>query len=286
MAPERFVRRGRVMRFVGLLLAAFAFIQQAHAADMGGILRGAMFELGRPAYMRWGGAYVGGQLGYSSASMDFSNAQQSQVAFILRELALETNSNASEWGLMGIEGTSRPTYGAFLGYNMQWDNAVFGVEVNWNHVHTGMKGASSGSIRRLASPGNGFVYDTTITANAAMDITDYGTARLRAGYAFGNYLGYAFAGLAFGRVDILRSSTVFALEMAADGSGVPFAFGPFTETEKRQALIHGYAFGVGFDWALRSNIFVRAEYEFVDFYPFSDMTVYINSIRGAVGVKF
>ena len=42
MAPERFVRRGRVMRFVGLLLAAFAFIQQAHAADMGGILRGAM----------------------------------------------------------------------------------------------------------------------------------------------------------------------------------------------------------------------------------------------------
>jgi outer membrane immunogenic protein len=218
--------------------------------------------------------------------MDFSNAQESQVAFMLREAAVEANSHVSQWAVMGIEGTSRPAYGAFLGYNMQWDNVIIGVEFNWSHVHTGMKGASSGSIRRLASPGNGFVYDTTVTATAAMDITDYGTARLRLGYAFGNYLGYAFGAFAAGRADLTRTSTVFALEMAADGSGVPFPFGPFTETERRAAFINGYALGVGLDWAVGRNIFVRAEYEFVDFYPFSDMTAYINSIRGAAGVKF
>jgi outer membrane immunogenic protein len=274
------------MRFVGVILAAFAFIQQAQAADMGGVLRGAVSELGRPAYIRWGGFYFGGQLGYSTASLDFSKAQESQVAFILRESALEANSNISGWGVMGIEGTSRPAYGAFLGYNMQWDNVIVGIEFNYNHVHGGLKGASSGSIRRSEAPGNGFVYDTTVTANAAMDITDYGTARLRLGYGFGNFLGYAFGAVAVGRADLLRTATVFAIERAADGSGVPFPFGPFTETETRTAFINGYAVGVGFDWALGKNIFARAEYEFVDFYPFSDLTAYINSIRGGVGVKF
>ncbi len=274
------------MRYVGLLLAAFAFIQQAHAADMGGVLRGAMVEVGRPAYVRWSGAYFGGQVGYSSASMDFSNAQQSQVAFILREAAIENSSHVSNWAVMGIEGTSRPTYGAFLGYNLQWDNVIVGAELNYNHVHTGMRGASSGSIRRLATPGNGFVYDTTITANAAMDITDYGTLRARLGYAFGSAMAYGFGGVAVGRADVQRTSTVFALEIAADGSGVPFPFGPFTENEKRQAFINGYTFGVGIDWAVTRNFFVRAEYEFIDWYPFSDMTAYTNSIRGAAGVKF
>ena len=274
------------MRFVGLLLAAFAFVQQASAADLGGILRGAMVEVGRPAYVRWSGAYFGGQLGYSSASMDFSNAQQSQVAFILSETALENNSNVSNWGVMGVEGTSRPTYGAFLGYNLQWDNAIVGVEFNYNHVHTGMKGAASGSIRRLASPGNGFVYDTTVTAIASANITDYGTLRARLGYAFGSAMAYGFGGIAVGRADLQRTATVSAIEMAADGSGVPFFFGPFTETEKRLAFINGYTVGVGVDWAVGKNLFVRAEYEFIDFYPFSDMSAYINSIRGAVGVKF
>ena len=125
------------MRFVGLLLAAFAFVQQAQAADLGGVLRGAMVEGGaprlcalerrlfwRPArlFERRHGLYQGAEL---------------QVSFILSETALQNNSNVSNLGVMGVEGTSRPTYGAFVGYNLQWDNAIVGVEFNYNHVNTG-----------------------------------------------------------------------------------------------------------------------------------------------------
>src|SRR5687767_8096581 len=110
------------MRVVGFVLAVFAFLQQAHAADMSGVLRGAMVELGRPATVRWGGYYVGGQFGHSSATMDLTEAHQSQVAFLLQEAALEIDGHVSGWALMGAHTMARPTFGGFAGFNGQWDN--------------------------------------------------------------------------------------------------------------------------------------------------------------------
>jgi outer membrane immunogenic protein len=283
MRPEQLVRRGRVMRVVGFVLAIFAFLQQAHAADMSGVLRGAMVELGRPATVRWGGYYVGGQFGHSSASMDLSQAHKSQVAFMLHNLMLENEHKVSEWPIMGAHNMARPTYGGFAGFNGQWGNTIFGIELNYNSADFRASGA--GATGRRSTVTSGLVYDTTVITEGRMHITDFGTARLRAGYSFGGFLGYGFVGLAVGRANVERTSLVFGTETdPTTSTDNPFSFGP--EVEKRQMWLHGYAFGAGLDWALGQNIFLRAEYEFVDFYPFSDMTTYINTVRGAVGLKF
>jgi outer membrane immunogenic protein len=283
MRPEELVRRGRVMRLVGFGLAAFAFVHQAQAADIGGVLRGAMFELGRPAYTRWGGYYAGGQLGYAHADMDFSRAAASQVAFILREAALEDSGQVSQWDLLGKGNTANAVYGAFAGFNRQWDSAVFGIELNYNHGS--LKSSSSGSLRRIVSPGNGFVYDTTISSTASMDITDYGTLRGRGGYVFGNMLAYAFVAVALGSAEVARASTVSAIETPqAGGPGVPF--GPITESEARKAFLYGYALGFGLDWMVTPTVFVRGDYEYLNFGRVSDMGAMVSTLRGAVGFKF
>jgi outer membrane immunogenic protein len=51
-------------------------------------------------------------------------------------------------------------------------------------------------------------------------------------------------------------------------------------------LAFGYSAGVGADFLLFPNVFVRAEYEFVKFLPVSDFRSQIHSGRLGMGFKF
>jgi len=42
----------------------------------------------------------------------------------------------------------------------------------------------------------------------------------------------------------------------------------------------------GLDVALTRNVFLRAEYEYVQFAPIANLVVDVNSVRGGLGVKF
>ena len=94
--------------------------------------------------------------------MDMTNAHQSQVAFMLQEAALEIDGQVSQWGLMGTSTMARKSYGGFAGVNGQWENVIFGLELNYNIG--GFNATSSGAMRRLVTPTNGLLYDTTVTA--------------------------------------------------------------------------------------------------------------------------
>ena len=116
-----------------------------------------------------------------------------------------------------------------------------------------------------------------------MDITDYRTRGRGSATAFGSAMAYGFGGSRSGAPTWSAPPRWPPSKWPPTAAACRFFFSPFTENEKRFRFIKGYTFGVGIDWAVTRNFFVRAEYEFIDWYPFSDMTAYTNSIRGAVG---
>jgi opacity protein-like surface antigen len=271
------------MRWVMSAVAMLGFAHGAGAADLGYLRGSEAFAPQHETYYRWSGAYVGAQGGYANTQMDFTNAAASLISYILRESTLEAGGQISQWPILGRANARDVSYGMFIGYNSQWENAVLGFEANYNR--TAISAQSVGSLSRAVSPGDGLIYHTTVDADASMKITDYGTLRGRAGWVMGRFMPYAMLGLALGRIETHRSATVTALvENPADGSS--FLFGPVTQTENRPIYAIGYAAGAGVDVAILPNLFVRGEVEWVQFTNLPDMKAELVTGRVAAGLKF
>jgi opacity protein-like surface antigen len=117
-----------------------------------------------------------------------------------------------------------------------------------------------------------------------MRITDYGTFRVRGGWAADCFMPYGFVGLALGRADVTRSARVIASGTAA---GLPpYAFDQTNAVTKTGDFAYGYAAGLGLDIAVFQNMFVRGEYEYVQFGEFNDLKTHIHTARVAAGLKF
>ncbi len=284
------------MRVVVAWLAVLGFVETAVAADLGPYLRGPQYEEPVPAY-RWSGFYGGGQVGYSVAGVDFTGGVSALVSHILRVTAIEQDQHISNWPLLGKKNPSGISFGGFVGYNWQWEDAVTGIELNYNR--TSLSGASSDSMERVfiddnqAPPGHHFQYDVTVQGSASARITDFGTFRLRGGWAAGRFLPYAFVAVAVGRADVARSATVQYTVTDFPNPGVlPLTFpsptfGPVTETDARTgAFAYGGAAGLGLDAALLPNVFLRAEWEYVQFAPLKGDRIHISTVRTALGLKF
>ena len=116
-------------------------------------------------------------------------------------------------GPLGKENPSGLSYGAFVGYNVQFSDVLFGVDFHYNRSGFAA-GAPVTPISRVVIAG-GIVYDVTVEGNANMRITDYGAARLRAGWILGNFLPYGTVGLALGRANVQRPARVYGVENPA-----------------------------------------------------------------------
>jgi opacity protein-like surface antigen len=116
-----------------------------------------------------------------------------------------------------------------------------------------------------------------------MNITDYGTARARAGYIMKNFMPYAFVGLAVGRADITRSATVSGTETAGN-TVTPFSF-TGSET-KNGAWLTGWAAGGGLEVLMMPNVFLRGEYEYASFAGVSGIKASVSTVRIGAGLKY
>jgi outer membrane immunogenic protein len=230
-----------------------------------------------PKYTRWQGFYVGGQIGYGTSKMDFSGATESLVAFQLRETALEQEHRVSEWDVLGKASPSGTSYGGFVGYNFQFSDVIVGIDVHYNGSNF-FAAAPVYPIGRAVSAG-GNEYTVILDGDASMRITDYGSARFRAGWLVGNVLPYATLGFAFGRADISRSVDIFLTE-----NGVPFDFAQ-SETRKGR-FIYGWSAGAGLDVLVMPNIFVRGEVEYISFSQAQGIEAQITTARLGAGFKF
>src|SRR6266850_6767693 len=120
-----------------LVVAAMMFgaVTGARAADMPDlpILRGSYTEgLSRSA-VNWQGFYIGGQGGYGSSDESFSGSNQKMLAALLDHNVIE-EMQVSQWNLgLGKQSSRSSAYGAFTGYNWQWDDVVVGLEASYVH---------------------------------------------------------------------------------------------------------------------------------------------------------
>ena len=277
------------MRRVIYALLAFAFAPSAFADDLSW-LTGA--QPAAPMNVNgWAGIYIGGQVGYSSAGGNFGNTTQDPVAFALRETTLEADVAPSTWPVLGQANHSATGFGGFVGYNTQFERLVLGVEANYDQANLSLIAPNS-PISRMTSAG-GNTYNLTVTGSGSVTDLDFGTLRARAGWALGNFLPYAFGGVAVGHADVNIAATAFgqqnppttgACVSTSTPPCVPFSF---TGTAgKNGEWMVGFTVGGGLDVALTRNVFLRAEYEYVQFAPIANLVVDVNTVRGGLGIKF
>lgn len=243
---------------VGVLMLGAA--SAAQAADMPfdiPTLRGSDGpEIGPPTYYRWDGFYFGAQAGYNSASLNFFRA----IADLQRNMTLEQRE-------VPELSTSGNSFGAFVGYNMQWDDAVVGFELNYDNSN--LRGAVTDTFHTF----NG----VTMTSTASLRLHDYVTARVRGGWSAGWIMPYIFGAVAVARLDVASAVTL-------DG---PQFNGPRTVQDTRDnAFAYGYAAGLGVDMMLIGGLFVRAEWEYLKLIYDVGYEASVNTIRGGLGWKF
>jgi outer membrane immunogenic protein len=255
-----------------LLVAGFIAVATqgtAFAADLP-ILRGALREPA-PACCRavWQGFYVGGQAGYAG-----SNAELQEFSF-------------TGWPAV-VGATHRaPAFGAFGGYNAQYENVVLGFEGSF--MHGTLTNSDSNETRTTninAGPIAGLTSVVTRRTDASIASKDWGSVRVRGGYVMGNFLPYFFAGFGMGRADTVRTATVrgvYTGTLTENQILDPDRTSTVGVTTKNQ-FVHGFSAGAGMDWMLFGGLFARAEYEYLQFT--STVNTSIHSIRGGIGYKF
>jgi outer membrane immunogenic protein len=260
----------------------------AQAADMPDlpILRGGFTEGLSRTRVNWQGFYVGGQAAYGSSDENFAGSNKNMLDALLDHNVIQ-EMQVSQWNLgLGKQSARTPAYGAFVGYNWQWDDVVVGFEANYVHASNKFGGAAVASKGLVsgAALSDGFFHSVLVNSSATIAISDMATLRARAGWTWGCFMPYVFGGVAFGNADISRAVTVF------DSVSLTIA-GPFASLATLRAdeslhnhLVYGYTGGLGFDINLVGSLFLRGEWEYVRIT--SKVDTNINTVRAGLGYKF
>jgi outer membrane immunogenic protein len=278
---RRLSRKGRAMlRWLLCGVAIVGMAVQARAADLeDSFLRGSSTVVTAPGGTRWDGVYIGAHVGMSVPGIDFTN-NTPYLAAVLDGTPVTSRTSTP----LGNADSTSTHFGGFMGYNTQWDGAVIGIEGTYNWVDKALT-ATNGITGGFAPAASSLVYSAAGSVTARM--IDYGTLRVRGGWATNSFfMPYATFGLAVGRMDINRNVLVTPAATGATppGTVVPL---PFAVSENLNGLFgYGYAAGVGVDFCLMANLFMRAEYEYVQFPDFHGLNAHMHNVRVGAALKF
>jgi opacity protein-like surface antigen len=283
------------MRRILLAAVMFGAVSAAHAADMPDFLRGSLPASSAPT-RNWDGWYAGGQAGYSWTNTDYGRTVVSMTNNLFRSTTLQ--GPTSQLTLLGRVNGRSPGFGAFVGRNFQYGDIVVGVEANYNYWSSlGTSTAATLGPIQVAEPtlvlptGASASDGVTLNGRAALQVKDEMTFRGRAGWATGDFLPYMFGGLAVGRMDATRtvSSSVTRTINYADGSSSSFALPQFalTTTDGRSNnFVAGWTAGLGMEYMLWGDVFLRGEWEFIQFMSIKNTSVTQNTVHAGIGYKF
>lgn len=274
-----------------ILAACLSGLLTAQASAGGDVLRGG-FATG-PTYWNWRGFYVGAQANYNNGDVKFGEATTRLTDYILRNSTLL--GPVSNWTTLPDGSTTGSSWGGFIGYNWQFEDAVVGFEANYSRMSL-EKSASDSLSRQFAdsNPPPGYIYVNSITVagNAAVKLTDLATLRLRGGWSFGSLLPYGFIGFAVGRADVVTTASVTGTRDECPTANplncntvnllLP---GPQINGQNGK-WVYGGTVGLGFDWAMTENLFLRGEWELAQLQKIEGIDMRINTGRVALGVKF
>ncbi len=281
------------MRRVFYALILLGLASPAMAADPAefDFLRGSD-TVGPGTYSRWSGFYFGGELGYGWATTDFSGSTGPIIAYVLRETDLQTNVTPSQWPILGKATTGAPLFGGFIGYNVQFEDAIFGVEANLQRAAFKLVSPNNPIARSTAADSAGNAYTVFMTGSGEVDTLDFLTLKARAGYVVGNFMPYGFAGFAMGLANSSISATISGTQYTSGTVGsctataacIPFSFSG--SDVRNNEVLFGYAVGGGVDIALTPNVFARAELELDQFFPPDGLILTATAARVGAGYRF
>ena len=133
---------------------------------------------------------------------------------------------------------------------------------NYNSSLSGIASPISGGF----SLSNSVNYTQTITQQSSVKYNALSQAIGRAGYSFGDILGYVKGGLAYANVKASTSASVneSAAGTLNDSGSISSYSGSQTYTFAGQATknMYGYTVGAGAEWALQENLSFRFEAEY------------------------
>jgi opacity protein-like surface antigen len=175
---------------------------------------------------------------------------------------------------------------------------VLSVEGSYNRISISQ--SSGDSLTRSfgddtsAPSQHHFFYTPTIIGSASLRLTDFATLRARAGWSFDRFMPYGFVGFAVARGSVTRTATVTYTRIDIPDPATPpitpiadFTF-PLTSRSETLNNVFGYGYtaGLGIDIAVLPNVFVRAEWEWIQFPSFRDFNVHFSTLRTALAIKF
>lgn len=274
--------RGGTMRFAIAGLAMLGLVHGAAAADYRDpVLRGSQWDEAIPNYRDWSGFYVGGHIGYTSATADFGQQGSSIVADIMRLSVLEDEFSVSQWVSPDGHGNGSP-FGVFFGYNWQSEDTIYGFDIIYSH--TSVLAGGTDSLARNVTTTGGNNYDVFVSATMGAKITDILSIRGRGGVSIGSFLPYLTLGAAVARLDVVRTASVTTIEYVGGVAQPPVS--ESRDESRKGAFGFGLSAGLGFDWEVFPQMFLRAEYEYLALAAVDDIKVSIHTARAGVGVKF
>jgi opacity protein-like surface antigen len=215
---------------------------------------------------------------------DLSRGLGPLTSRMLTNSTVLAESRPNEWDILENQTTNGRTYGGFVGYNFQWDSLVLGFDAGYNKT-SGIETSASGSLQRVTATSDGTTHDLTISGTASTKLIDYATMRMRAGYAFGQFMPYAVLGGAVGRFDYSSTASLSDTQTSGGVTAAPYVAGPISES-KKNAIVGGFVFGLGMDVALTPNVFLRGEWEVVGFAKLNGLNNTISTGRASLGVRF
>jgi outer membrane immunogenic protein len=242
-----------------------------------------VYSVGPATFTRWSGFYFGGDFSFNNGTTDFSSATAPRIEYALQNTVVQQTFTPSQLSLLGNGAGNAFGGGGFLGYNTQWQDLVLGVEGNYTHtsISTIASTPASFSINRSFVPAAGNVTSINLSnAAGSLSLTDYGEARVRAGYVLGNFLPYGFVGMVAGMGSYRVGSHIDLFCGPAECLGFPLNL----QSSQSNALLWGWTAGAGLDWMLTPNFFLRGEFDFDQFAPISN--IQLNLVSGRVGGAF
>jgi opacity protein-like surface antigen len=313
----------------GVALAGFVLAggESALGADYP-VLRGSQVEDAPPTPREffgssggnWSGFYFGGTVGYSTGQFDAYKQSDALSKQAFDQLAI--NQYGVNLIRLGKASDDKVAYGAFMGYNYQFGDAVLGLELDYQRVNfmTDQRSSISRSVgdvfagvtpSSITTEPAGTETFMTVTGRSTNRLEDFGVAKLRAGYAFGNFMPFATIGAALGRIrsdgNITQTNTT--VEYVNNFQAVPvidpttgavtYTRGGFRNTTTntlfsggrsagtpKSGYAAGFAIGGGLEALLGENILLRAEFQRVYFNEYKGVETIVDTARIGAGLKF
>jgi opacity protein-like surface antigen len=282
-------------------MLVFASLSAVQAADMAppSALRGA-FSAPEVEATNWDGVYFGGLVGYSTANFRTDQGLTDLYANMFRGLAVEARYRPSENQVIStLQQSGRGMgYGAFIGYNLAYDDVIVGVEADYQRVNlrataTGNVGYQyplrdaviDGATGVVLAPGReGVSYQEGTLSSKISDVV---TLRGRAGASFGSFLPFITGGVALGRAEYERRALLRYTEYNTPPYSQANTNRPqIAEDKKRDEFRFGYTIGAGVDILLANSVFLRGEYQYINFPKIANARVDLHQARAGLGVKF